>query len=275
MHAPIGAADIPLVRSRRSLVASLLFVLCSSLAACSSPSADAAPPARTTPPAAKLPAYVPFAISSVAPAALALSGDAVASQSLEIAYSIPNPETVTDAVLKFYVGELGDIAVVPVTAAVDGRATISLAPRPHSLGAFVQFRAVCPAGTTDWAAMGAIPLDYDARRQNVFRIATVSPQSIAWTPGMDPDVSTGSGSRVFISGPQLSRDCRIEAQVNGRSSELNNVHFHDNRFEGLLMHRDVGYTSISPRYAELKLLVTRAGGQRLQAVTRVPFAAPY
>jgi hypothetical protein len=101
----------------------------------------------------------------------------------------------------------------------------------------------------------------------VFRIAGVTPQSIPWSPAMDPGQSA-AGTRVSIFGPKLTADCRIETEINGASAELNNVHFYDGRFEGLLLHRDIGYASLSPRYLELKLVITRAG-QRLGAVKRV------
>jgi len=239
------------------------------IAACSSPRPE---PGTATAAAAALPLTRPttLAIGSVSPERLALEGDHVGSQTLAISFSIPDPSSVTSAQLKLYVGEIGDIATQTIAPVEHGTANFAIDPMPHSVGPTVRFRAVCPSGTTAWYAMGQIPYDYQERMAKVFRISNVTPESVRWTEAMgDP----GAGQHVTLWGPGLPSDCRIEAEANGSSIELNNVVYVGQRYEGLLMYRDVVSAPVSPRYAELKLVITR-NGQRLEAVRRVPFLVP-
>lgn len=241
----------------------LLIATLASSGACSEPDPPRATPRQTPPPQA---ARAAFAINAVTPERLALEGDRVGTQTLSVSYSIPDPATVTEAQLKLYVGEIGDIATQKVTASEHGGAQFVIEPSPHSLGATVRFRASCSNGTTDWFTLGQTPFDYKAK---VFRIDNVTPPSIQWSDAMGEHQS-GVGARVAIWGSELPGDCRIEAQANGSPIELNNVLFFNRRYQGLLRYEDIGDAPISPRYAELKLLVTR-GGRRVEAVKRIPF----
>jgi len=116
---------------------------------------------------------------------------------------------------------------------------------------------------------GVDPPRGESRRADVFRITNVTPQSIPWTQGMDPD-NPGAGKRFHVFGPRLTADCTIEGQVNGSTVELNNVLYINKQFEGLLMYRDINYDSVSPRYAELKLIIKRTA--LMAAIARIPFA---
>lgn len=205
------------------------------------------------------------------PERLSLAGDRVDTQTLTVSYSIPDPSTVTEAQLKLYVDEVGDIATETIAPAAQGTTTFLVQPRQHSVGPWVRFRASCPTGTTDWHALGQIPLDYDDRMSKVFRIGNVMPQSIRWTEALTNN--EGGAQRVKIWGPGLPGDCRIEAQVNGSPVELNNVHYLNKQYEGLLLNRDIGYSTVSPRYAELKLVINR-GGRRVGTIKRLAFIEP-
>ena len=240
-----------------------------SLVACSrsAPAVDMANTAATgeTP----APRGIGLNLTSVSPETLSLSGDHVAPQTLDVSYTIPEPQTVSSAVLKLYVGEVGDIAKMDVPIQERGRVQFDIEPRQHSLGFVVRFRASCPAGVTDWYTLGQVPLDDAARRADVFRITSVTPPSIPWTQGMEPD-NGGAGKRFHIFGSRLTADCAIEGQVNGSTVELNNVLYINKQFEGLLMYRDINYDSVSPRFAELKLIIKRTG--LMGAIKRMPFA---
>jgi len=252
-----------------SFRAALIAVGVASLVACSSPTpgVDLAKAAESGAPPE--PRGTGLNLTSVSPESLSLSGDHVAPQTLDVSYTIPEPKTVSTATLKLYVGEVGDIAKMDVPIEEHGRVQFVIEPRQHSLGFVVQFRASCPAGVTDWYTLGQMPLDYEARRADVFRITSVTPPSIPWTQGMDPD-NSGAGKRFHIFGPRLTADCTIEGQVNGSTVELNNVLYINKQFEGLLMYRDINYDSVSPRFAELKLIIKRTG--LMAAITRLPFA---
>ena len=240
------------------------------LTACSSPAPEASAGQRhTSPPPAPAKREI-FEIGGVTPPQLMVRGGQIAPQILRVPYSIPDPATVTNATLILYVGELGPVVTRTVTPEAAGVAHFAIEPRAHSLGAHVRFRASCPGGTTGWYSLGQVPLSYEARMADVFQISSVTPTSIPWSPAMDPSQSA-AGHRVMIFGPKLTPECRIEAQANGSPIELNNVYHHDRQFEGLLLNRDIGYTPVAPRFAELKLVITRASGQRVQAVQRVPF----
>ena len=245
------------------------------IAACSTPAPDvnpkpaaaaaASPPATGTPwnPS---PDQMGVGIGDVSPQKLATSGHQVAAQIISVAYRIPHPENVTEAALKLYVKEIGDIATMPVTPMENGVAQFAIEPRSHSLGPAVRFRASCPQGMTDWYTLGQMPFDYDTRMSDVFQIGSVSPDSVRWSSAMDGE--SGAGQRVNIWGPTLGAGCRIETQVNGRDVELRNIIFEGRRYSGLLMYRDIDYHVISPRYAELKLSVTR-GEKRIGMIHRV------
>lgn len=252
-----------------SFRAALVALSAASLVACSSPTprVDLAKAAESgAPPESR---GTGLNLTSVSPESLSLSGDHVAPQTLDVSYTIPEPKTVSTATLKLYVAEVGDIAKMDVPIQESGRVQFVIEPPQHSLGFVVRFRASCPAGVTDWYTLGQVPLDYDARRADVFRITNVTPQSIPWTQGMDPD-NSGAGKRFHVFGPRLTADCTIEGQVNGSTVELNNVLYINKQFEGLLMYRDINYESVSPRYAELKLVIKRTG--LMAAITRIPFA---
>jgi hypothetical protein len=252
---------------------SLVVVATIAIAACSTPAADMKPAAAVavSPPATGTPwnpspDQVGVGIGDVSPQKLVTSGNQIAAQIISVPYRIPHPENVTAAALKLYVKEIGDIATMPVTPMENGVAQFAIEPSSHSLGPTVRFRASCPKGVTDWHTLGQIPFDYDTRMADVFRIGSVSPDSIRWSPAMDGE--SGAGQRVTIWGPTLGAGCRIEAQVNGRDIELNNVMFQGRQYQGLLMYRDIDYHIVSPRYAELKLSVTR-GEKRLGAIQRL------
>ena len=88
---------------------------------------------------------------------------------------------------------------------------------------------------------------------------------------MDPAYGGGHGAiRVSISGKKLTGDCRVETQVNRSSVELRSVRFTGRRFEGLLRYEDFNYDEVAPRYADLKLVVTRKGS-RMAASRTMPF----
>jgi|RhiMethySRZTD1v2_1073278.scaffolds.fasta_scaffold21027_7 hypothetical protein len=239
--------------------------------ACSTPTPETA----TTAPVTAQPAQPQRAgfgsIGDVTPERLSLSGDQVATQTLSVSYSIPDPGTVTEATLKLYVGEIGDIATQTITPEANGVAQFSVQPRSHSIGPAVRFRASCPQGETGWYTMGQMPLDYDDRMSSkTLQIGSVMPQSIRWSPALDGSAGDGAAQRVTVWGPTLTPDCKVEAQVNGSSVELMNVRFMGKGFEGLLKFRDIGNTTISPRYAELKLLITR-NGRKTEAIKRIAF----
>ena len=237
------------------------------IAACSSPRSEPGTAAARAP---LLRTPTTLAISSVSPERLALEDDHVGSQTLTVSFSIPDPSSVTSAQLRLYVGEIGNIAMQKITPAEHGTARFAIDLSPQSVGPTVRFRAVCPSGTTEWYTMGQIPYDYQERMAKVFRISNVTPESVRWSEALD---APGAGQRVAIWGSGLPSDCRIEAEANGSSIELNNVVYLSQRYEGLLMYRDVASEPVSPRYAELKLLITRSG-QGLEAVKRVPFREP-
>ncbi|HKV99715.1 MAG TPA: hypothetical protein VJN96_07820 [Vicinamibacterales bacterium] len=243
----------------------LLIATLASSVACSEPDPPRATPRQTPTPQ---PARTAFAITAVTPEQLALEGDRVGTQTLTVSYSIPDPATVTEAQLKLYVGEIGNIATQTVTAG-EHEAQFVIEPSPHSLGATVRFRASCSSGTTDWFTLGQMPDESNPRGAKVFRIDNVTPQSIRWSEAMG-EGQGGVGARVSIWGSELPGDCRIEAQANGSSIELNNVLYFNRRYQGLLKYEDIGDAPISPRYAELKLHITRTG-QRVEAVRRIPF----
>lgn len=236
--------------------------------ACSPPAPDTpAPPAAERAVTAPAAPRAVFRISSVSPEELTTRFDRVAEQTLSVSYSIPDPATVTEAELRLYLREVGDIAEQKFKPVADGVVELSIKPVAHSIGSTVRFRASCPGGVTDWFTLGQIPPELRERlRTDVLQI-TVMPDSIPWREDMD---QPNAGRRITVWGPALTPDCHVEAQVDGSPVALENVRFTGKGFEGLLMLRDINFHSITPRYAELKLEINRAG-RRTLATQRIPF----
>ena len=262
----------------RPVLVSFAAAVAIAMAACSTPAPDVKPKpaAATAPPATGTPwnpspDQLGVGIGDVTPQKLVTSGNQIAAQIISVAYRIPHPENVTSAALKLYLKEIGDIATMPVTPMENGVAHFAIEPSRHSLGPTVRFRASCPKGVTDWHTLGQMPFDYDTRMSDVFRIGSVSPDSVRWTPAMDGE--SGAGQRMTIWGPTLGAGCRIEAQVNGSDVELKSVIFEGRRYTALLLYRDINYDIIAPRYAELKLSVTR-GVKRIGTSQRLAIEAP-
>src|SRR6187402_2788419 len=116
----------------RPVLVSLAAAAGIAIAACSTPApegqhgkppvaaaAAASPPATGTPwnPS---PDQMGVGIGDVSPQKLATSGNQVAAQIISVAYRIPHPENVTEAALKLYVKEIGDIATMPITPMENG-----------------------------------------------------------------------------------------------------------------------------------------------------------
>ena len=251
-----------------------LVAVVAGLAACSTPSpaprpSTASSPARPFPPSP--PEERGAAIGVVSPSYLTVIRDEIPAQILQVAYSIPDPETVVSAEVRVHIGELGIIASQRVLPHADGVLHLALKAVYRSVGDHVRVRAVCPTGVTEWHSVGQMPLEHDRRMDDVLHISSVTPRSIPWTSAME-EQHPAYGTRLTISGPKLSADCRIEAQVNRRPIELDNVLFKKRYFEGKLMNRDINYRRVSPRFAELQLSIKRKSGKRLMATKYVPFA---
>ena len=215
----------------------------------------------------------PVAIVSVWPDQFAVSGGHASWQVLEVAYTIRDPGTVTSARVEVYARELGVIAREEVPIEASGKVRFTVDPKGSAdLGPTVRFRASCPQGTTDWHELGQAPLPSDPRTDDTLRISNVSPSSIREGPTDSEDPNQrGVGTRVSIYGKKLSKDCSIDSQVDGSSVQLNNPMFINGHFEGLLMRRDIGYRSVSPRYVEVKVGI-RGPGVGQVAIKQLPFS---
>ena len=213
------------------------------------------------------------AIVSVSPDYFAVSGGHATWQPLDVAYTIKDPDKITSAKVEVYARELGVIAREDVPIQASGKVRFIVDPKGSTdLGPTVRFRASCPEGTTDWYELGQEPQPSDTRLDGTLRISNVNPSSIKEGPDDSEDSNQrGVGTRVSIYGRKLNKDCSIESQVDGSSVQLNNPMYINGHFEGLLMRRDIGYRSVSPRYVEVKLSI-RGPGIGQVAIKNLPFS---
>ena len=92
------------------------------------------------------------------------------------------------------------------------------------------------------------------------RITNVAPDGISLSRTLmrnEGEVPAGAGVLVTIYGNQLSSDCSLDATVNGRPIELNNLLPQPKGFRGLLLYRDISNREVSARHLEV-----RTGGLR-------------
>ena len=225
----------------------------------------------------------PVRVTTVTPDRLAMNGDRIAPQTIQVSYAIDDPLTVNEATLELYHPDLFRLAkmTLPLPVQASGEVSFAAEPSEHKIGPEVRFRAVCPEGTTGWYVMGQIPQSFDAASRSTFGIHSVRPESIPArnipTPPDDPAVraQVSTAEIIYVSGGQLTAACRLEAQVNGAAITLANVNLIERNtvFQALLYFRDLDFTPVARRYAELKLTVTRPNGSRHGAIERLPLNA--
>jgi hypothetical protein len=216
--------------------------------------AQAPPPGpRATAPQ---PRALPVEIVSVSPETIDVQGGRAMPTTFSVEYRIASPERVEKAELRIVAPGFGIVQREPAPVQANGVVTVAVAPI-DDFGPVVRFRVTCPAGTTEWHALGARPLPYEQRSTMTFGITGVSPSHIK--PDFIGERQPGSGVPISVGGRGFSPECTLEAQRDGAPIELNNPYFRDNALRGLLLHRDIGNRGISGRYLEFGLAIHGPG----------------
>jgi len=214
------------------------------------------PPPRGVPNA--IPGEVNPRILSISPDTMSVHDGAGTPGSYSLEYTINEIEKVESGWLRVTAPGVGILEnKIPFTPSAEGTITFDIDPSRVDLGPTVAFRARCPEGETEWYTLGT-RLPDDQRSLPGPRITTVSPDRVSLTRTLirnDGDIPAGAGVPVTIYGNQLSGDCSLDATVNGRSIELNNLLPQRNGFRGLLMYRDIANREVSARYLEVHLVV--------------------
>ena len=224
--------------------------------AASSAASAAEPPPRGVPNA--IPGEVNPRIISISPDTMSVSDGAGTPGSYSLEYTINEIEKVENGWLRVTAPGVGILEnKIPFTPSAEGTVTFDIDPSKVDFGPTVAFRARCPEGETEWYTLGT-RLPDNQRSLPGPRITSVSPDRISLTRTLtrnEGEIQAGAGVSVMIRGNQLTADCGLDATVNGRSIELNNLLPERNGFRGLLMYRDLANREVSARYLEVHLVV--------------------
>lgn len=254
--------------TRRILLCSGYLLLAACGGSSAPPKTDGAVPAApppAVPAAAPAVSTQPIEIVSVTPETLTVVDGRARPTLFAVEYRIARPETVEKAEVVLHARGLSDVVKKEVPVEASRRVYVAL-ERDFDFGPKVRFRAICPAGTTEWHTLGEPPVPPEKRGASGVAIWSVGPESVGYnTSGME-----GTAIRFGISGQGLSSECKAEGQVNGRPIELFTVLFFDRKLQGTFNRREIDERAIAARYLEVKVSIR---GARLGqvAIKRIPF----
>ena len=211
------------------------------------------------------------AITGFTPEGLAIDSSRVPDQILDVTYQLQDPTRVTSAKLFLWAPDAGDLGQMDVPVQPTASVRLLVIPGEHSwVGPEVRFRAVCPEGTSDWYTLGQIPPDEPPSKDSV-RIDHLSPESIGWHLG-DPIGQQHKAYNVIVNGSGFSAACTIESEVNRSRIQLQEIKYDRKTLQGVLLASDLGTDRVTPRYAELKLVVYGPNDFIRTNTVKVPFA---
>jgi len=241
------------------MMAALAGAECGRDNAVDTPVAATEPPVRGEPNA--IPGEVRPRILSISPDTMSVRDGAGTPGSYSLEYVINEIEKVESGVLQVTAPGIGVLAKIPFTPSAEGYVTFDVDPSRMDFGPTVAFRARCPEGETEWFTLGT-RLPDEQRSLPGPRITNVAPDRISLSRTLmrnEGEVPAGAGVLVTIYGNQLSSDCSLDATVNGRPIELNNLLPQPKGFRGLLLYRDISNREVSARHLEVHLAVSGPG----------------
>ena len=192
------------------------------------------------------------AIVRVEPDTVPIHDGHIAAQNYAVEYDILGIDKVQRGEIVVYAPGVGRVQAFDISPSAHGTVEFILDNPEFDLGPTVRLRVRCPAGTTDWYTLGTLPMEFNERMQNVFRVANVSPPYIERYKG-EGVPPAGVGVDVTLWGPQLGRACTPEAEVAGSSVEPHNVYAVDKQVHLLLLRSDLQNRPVSARYLEIQL----------------------
>lgn len=210
-------------------------------------------------------------VTSIVPGELAIDGDHVANQILDVTYRIQDADRVKTAKLYLWAPDVGDLGQMEVPAQPTATVRFLVTPGEHSVGPEVRFRAACPEGTSDWYTLGQLPPPEDAPVKDGVHIDHMFPESIGWHLG-DPIGMKLKSQRIILNGGNFGPACTIESESNRSRIQLQDIKYDRKTLQGVLLLSDIGTDRVTPRYAELKIVVTGPDLVRTSE-QKVPFSA--
>ena len=217
-----------------------------------------------------MPGQIRPVIVSASPETVDVVDGQLSGAVFDVTYRVENFDKVEQPTMKLqlYARGIGTLVTMDVPARPEGAERLILDSR-HNVGPPIRFRANCPAGTTNWYTLGQNPPPLEQRISDTLLVANAAPEFIPSPQTEQP----GTVVQVSVFGKRLTPDCTIEAQVNRSPVELQNVHYFDKRFQGLLRRDDFGNSVVTPRFLEMKLILhgTKTG---VEAIKRILFREP-
>ena len=209
--------------------------------ATSGPLATPAPTAGTPSPASptnpvrrhrSFPGGVSPLIVSMSPETIPFHNGNVPMGKYSLTYEIDNWEKATKALISVFIPGAGEVQKFDVD--IQQRATIEflLDASNYDLGPTVRFRALCPGSDSDWFIMGGDPVRFP-HRPEPGQIGSVMPEYVLKGSPQSDVV------QVYISGPQITKDCKPDAQVDGTNVELHNIIAFSGEIRGYLNYSDL------------------------------------
>lgn len=169
-----------------------------------------------------------------------------------LTYEIDHSEKASKAYISVYATGIGEVKRFDVDVQPRAQIEFLLDASDFDFGPTVRFRVHCPYGDTDWYTMGTVPANY-AQAASTRQIGSINPLSIP------PAGARAGGVPIMIASGLIMKTCTAEAQVDSSSVDLQNVVAVDKRITALLPFDALQGRPVTPRYLEIKLVVTGPG----------------
>jgi len=241
---------------RRELALAVVLLLCVACRNSSPPKTAAKPTDDSAAPAAPAVRHRSYgngpspAIVRITPDTLPVRSGHAVTERYTLEYDILGIEKVERGRIVLYSPGAGQLQAFDFAPIAHGTLEFTLDAGDFDFGPTLRVRAKCPQGTTEWYTFGSLPMDYNDRSANVFRIGNVTPPYLARPMR---DFGPGAGEQITMWGPQLNRDCTVDADLDGASIELKNVLARDKQIQALVLHSDLQGRPVAARYVEVKL----------------------
>ncbi len=196
-------------------------------------------------------------IASISPDTIVVHEGHAPMQKFTLTYEINNSDKATKAEIQVNVPGVGQVQRSDIAVQPSGQIEFLLDASSFDLGPTVRLRAHCTSSDTDWLTLGDDPPDASQRMGP--GVPTVSPLYV------DRHGQAGA-VQVSIWSPQITKDCTVEAKVDGQSVELKNVSAIDKQVRGQLSYSDLQGRAVAEHHFEVELVVYGSGMPRADSI---------
>jgi len=192
-------------------------------------------------------------IVSVSPETVNIYQGHALPQRFLVTYEIDGADKDTKAEISVRSDGVGELQRFEVAVEPHAQVDFLLNASSFDLGPTVRFRVRCPAGDTDWQAMGTEGTPISSQISTP-QIGNVHPQYIA-TPGsrLRP---AGVGLPVNIVGAHFTQECKPEAMVDDTPVELQTLLILDSEIRTFFLYRHLQGRPVSRHYLLVNLIVS-------------------